>query len=133
MKLIISNKFNITEGRLVTFGIIGMVAAFGILIVFVSGGAIRPVPIFLKEKIETTVAFRNANGNLKVAGIKGNSGINPTLLTRTGGTAYILTVINQDTNLHMFYIDGLNLHTKILKHGENDTITIYPKNEGAYN
>jgi CoA-dependent NAD(P)H sulfur oxidoreductase len=32
-------------------------------------------------------------------------------------TVYALTVINQDNNLHMLYIDGLNLHTKILKPG----------------
>jgi hypothetical protein len=32
----------------------------------------------------------------------------------------------------MFYIDGLNLHTKILRPGDNDTITIYPRTEGVY-
>jgi hypothetical protein len=33
----------------------------------------------------------------------------------------------------MFYIDGLNLHTKLLRYEENDTITIQPKKEGIYN
>jgi hypothetical protein len=33
----------------------------------------------------------------------------------------------------MLYIDGLNLHTKILRAGDSDTITVYPKEEGSYN
>lgn len=33
----------------------------------------------------------------------------------------------------MFYIDGLNIHTKLLRAGENDTITIFSKKEGTYN
>jgi len=32
----------------------------------------------------------------------------------------------------MFYIDGLNLHTRILRPGDNDTITKYPKREDVY-
>lgn len=40
---------------------------------------------------------------------------------------HALTVINQDNELHMLYIDVLNLHTKILTPGESDTITIYPE------
>jgi hypothetical protein len=127
------SKFKLTEGRLITFGLVGMVVAFGILLVFISGGAVRHVPIFWKEKVETTVAFRNVNGDLALVGIKGTTQVNPTLLSRTGDTAYILTVINQDTIPHIFYIDGLNIHTKILRAGQNDTITIYSKHEGTYN
>jgi hypothetical protein len=103
------------------------------LLVFISGGAVRHVPIFLKEKIETTVAFRTIDGELKLVGIKGTTQVNPTLLSRTGDTAYILTVINQDKTPHVFYIDGLNMHTKILRPGQNDTITMYSKHEGTYN
>ena len=33
----------------------------------------------------------------------------------------------------MFYIDGLNVHTKLLRFGENDTITIGPDKEATYN
>ena len=34
----------------------------------------------------------------------------------------------------MFCIDGgLNIHTKVIRPGQNDTITIYSKNEGTYN
>jgi len=33
----------------------------------------------------------------------------------------------------MFYIDGLNVHTKLLRPGENDTITVRPIKEGTYN
>jgi hypothetical protein len=64
--------------------------------------------------------------------LKGNMQVNPTLVSRTGDTAYILTVINK-TNPHMFYVDGINAHTKILRYGQNDTITIYSNKEGTYN
>lgn len=73
-------------------------------------------------------------GDVKLVGIIGNTGINPTLISRTGEeTEYSLTVINEDTEPHMFYIDRLNLHTKLLRYGENDTITIQPKKEAIYN
>ena len=55
-------------------------------------------------------------------------------MSRTGDTAYILTIINQDpASPHMFYVTGINAHTKILRPGENDTITIYSKSQGTYN
>lgn len=111
-----------------------MLAAFAMLLVFVSVGGVRHVPITWKEQIWATVAFRNINGEVKVVGLKGNTQVNPILVSRTGDTAYILTVINQDPNsLHIFYIDGINAHTKILRPGNNDTITIYSKKEGTYN
>ena len=127
------SKIRLTDARLVTFGIIGMIAVFAILVLFVGGGGVRHVPITFKEIIQTTVAFRNIDGETKVVGITGNTQVNPILVSRTGtDTAYVLTVINQDDTLHMFYIDGLNLHTKILRPGESDTITVYPKSEGVY-
>jgi len=133
-KTVIS-KSRLTEGRFVALSIVAaMVAAFGLLIIFVNGGGVRHVSIFWKERIDTTVAFRNVNGELKVLGLKGTTQVDPTLVTRTGDTAYVLTVINQDTIPHLFYIgDGLNLHTKIIRPGQNDTIIIYPKSEGTYN
>ena len=133
-KNIITSHFRLTEGRLVTFGIIGMIAAFAILIFFVGAGGVRHVPITFEERIETTVAFRNIDGETKIVGLKGNTQVNPTLISRTGDdTVYALTVINQDNDLHMLYIDGLNMHTKILRPGESDTIIIYPRVEGSYN
>jgi hypothetical protein len=132
-KTVIS-KSRLTEGRFVALSIVAMVAAFALLIVFVNGGGVRHVSIFWKERIDTTVAFRNVKGELKVLGLKGTTQVNPTLVARTGDTAYVLTVINQDTIPHLFYIaDGLNIHTKIIRPGQNDTITIYPKSEGTYN
>jgi hypothetical protein len=81
-----------------------MVATFALLVVFVNEGGVRPVSIFWKEKIETTIAFRNVNGQLEVVGLKGTTQVNPTLVSRTGDTAYVLTVINQDTTSpHVFY------------------------------
>jgi hypothetical protein len=127
-------KSRLSDGRFVVLSMIAMISVFALLIVFVNGGGVRHVSIFWKEKIEASVAFRNVNGELKVVGINGITQVNPTLVSRTGDTAYILTVINQDTTPHVFYIDGgLNIHTKVIRPGQNDTITIYPKNEGTYN
>jgi hypothetical protein len=122
-----------TEGKIVALGIIGMIAAFVIALTFIGGGGVRHVPITFNELIPATVAFRDIDGETKIVGITGNTQVNPTLVSRTGSDmAYVLTVINQDDELHMLYIDGLNLHTKILRPGESDTITIYPKGEGVY-
>jgi hypothetical protein len=129
----ILSRFKLTDSRLVALGIVGVIAVFAVLILIIGGGGVRHVPISFNEIIQTTVAFRNIEGETKVVGITGNTQVNPTLVSRTGAdTAYVLTVTNQDNNLHMFYIDGLNLHTKILRPGESDTITIYPKTEGIY-
>lgn len=127
-------KYRLGEGTLVVVSVGAMIAAFALLVVFVNAGGVRHVSIFWKERIDTTVAFRNVNGELKVLGLKGTTQVNPTSVTRTGDTAYVLTVINQDTIPHLFYIgDGLNVHTKIIRPGQYDSITIYPKNEGTYN
>ena len=122
-----------TEGKLIVFSVIGMISAFAVLIIFVGGGGVRHVPITFEERIETTVAFRTIDSEIKIVGLKGNMQTNPTLVSKSGDdTVYALTVINQDNDLHMLYIDGLNLHTKILRPGESDTITIYPEKEGSY-
>ena len=124
---------NINEGTLVAIGVGGCLTALILFFVLVNGGLVRHVPITWKEKIETTIAFKTINGKLNVVGIKGNSGTNPTLLMRTKDFAMVLTVINQDKIPHMLYIDGLAVHTKILKPGENQTITFYSPTEGTYN
>jgi hypothetical protein len=129
----IISRFKLTDAKFVVFGIIGVIAAFTVLILFVGEGGVRHVPITFDEIIQTTVAFRDIDGETEVVGITGNTQVNPTLVSRTGtDTAYVLTVINQGDTSHMFYIDGLNLHTRILRPGDNDTITIYPKTEGVY-
>jgi hypothetical protein len=90
-----------------------MIFAFAILLIFVGAGGVRHVPITWKEKVQATIAFRNVNGKVEVVGLKGITQIIPTLVSRTGDTAYILTIINQDqTRPHMFYIVGINAHTK---------------------
>lgn len=126
--------FNFSEGKIIGLIVISMVLVLVISIILIGQGSVRHVPITFKEVIEATVAFKNIDGNLKVVGIIGNTGINPTLVSRTGEeTEYSLTVINNDTEPHMFYIDGLNLHTKLLRYGENDTKTIRPDKEVIYN
>jgi hypothetical protein len=125
--------FNLSERKLVLVAVVGMLVAFAVLLTLVGGGGVRHVPIYWKEKVEATVAFKTIDGQLKVVGIKGNGQVNPTLVSRTGDTAYVLTVVNEDINPHMFYIGGINAHTKLLRLGQNDTITIFSKKEGTYN
>ena len=128
-----THRYTLSEGRLVAIGVIGALTAIMLFFALISGGIVRHVPITMKEKIETTIAFKTIDGELKVVGIIGNSGINPTLLMRIQDFAMVLTVINQDKVPHMFYIDGLGVNTKILKPGENQTITFYSPTEGTYN
>lgn len=129
----IFKKFKFSEGKIITFTVIGMILVLVISIILIGLGAVRHVSITIKEVIKATVAFRNIEGDLKIVGIVGNTGINPTLVSRTGETEYSLTVINDDKQPHIFYIDRLNVHTKLLRFGENDTITIQPTKEGIYN
>ena len=124
---------NMDEGKLVAVALIGGFVALILFFVLISGGIVRHVPITWQEKIETTIAFKTVDGKLNVIGIIGNSGTNPTLLMRTKDFPMVLTVINQDSIPHMLYIDGLAVHTKILKSGENQTITFYSPTEGTYN
>jgi hypothetical protein len=117
----------------VAVALIGGLVVIILFFVLISGGIVRHVLITWQEKIETTIAFKTIDDQLNVAGINGNSGTNPTLLMRTKDFAMALTVINQDGIPHMLYIDGLAVHTKILKGGENQTITFYSPTEGTYN
>ena len=133
MKNFVLREFKFTEGRLVVFSLVGMVLVLVTSLMLIGNGIVRHVAITYKEVIKATIAFKNIDGDIKVVGIIGNMGINPTLVSRTGETEYALTVINEDKELHMFYIDGLNAHTKLLRFGENDTITIRPDKEGTYN
>ena len=110
---------------------IGM-ASFAILIVFIEEGNVRHVQIYLPEQIKQTIAFEE-NGHVRVDGVFGTGEAdNPTLVTRSGNYAYVLTVVNRGNLPHMLYIDGLNIQTKFLQSGENDTITVIPKVPGIY-
>ncbi len=132
MKNFVFREFKFTEGRLVVFSLVRMVLVLVISLMLIGNGVVGHVANTYKE-IKATVAFKNIDGDIKVVGIIGNIGINPTLVSRSGETEYALNVINEDKEPHMFYIDGLNVHTKLLRFGENDTITIRPDNEGTYN
>jgi hypothetical protein len=132
MKMNIQPK-TIGEGKIVAIGLIGGFAALILFFALISGGSVRHVPITWQEKIQTTIAFKTTNGQLNVIGIVGNTGTNPTLLMRIKDFAMVLTVINQDNIPHMLYIDGLGIHTKIVRPAENQTITFYSPTEGTYN
>ena len=57
-------NLRLTNGKLVLFGIIAMIA-FAILLIFVSRVGVRHVPITWKEKVKATLAFRNNNGEVR--------------------------------------------------------------------
>jgi hypothetical protein len=126
-------KLNIGDRTFVVVSLIGCTAAFAILIMLVSGGAVRHVSIFLPEKTENTLAFRELDGRVALVGLKGIAQVNPTLIMRTGDYAMELTVINQDDQMHILYIDGVNISTKVLRPGDTDIITFYSKGEATYN
>ena len=109
------------------------VAALAIMIGAIGQGNVREGTLFWPEKVEQTVAFREVDGKVEIVG---KSGIleenNPTLIMRTS-FAYILTIVNEGTTQHRLYIDGLEVQSDLLNPGENETITIFPTEEGVYN
>lgn len=123
----------ISDGKLVVIAIIGVMAGFALLVGLVGRGGVRGVIIEWPEAIQQTVAIRSVNNEIEVVGILGVAQVNPTLHMRTGDFAMVLTVINEDSEPHLLYIDGLNVHTKMLKPGESQTLTFYSKNEATYN
>lgn len=123
----------ISEKTIIIAGIMTGVIALVVLVGFIGQGNVREVPLYYPEKVEQTISFEEVNGKVQIVGIKGVKGeVNPTLLSRTS-FAYILTVINNGTTEHRLYIEGLNKQTDLLNPGENDTITIFPTEEGVYN
>lgn len=126
-------RLTMGDGMFVLIGLVGCMAAFAILLVVVSGGGIRHFTIFLPEKTENTLAFREVDGKVALVGIKGIAQVNPTLIMRTGDFAMELTIINQDSRVHILYIDGVNVSTKVLRPGDTDIITFRSKGEATYN
>lgn len=122
-----------SSSKIVLVALVGCISFLILIVVFVSAGFVRQVPIYWKEEVRATVAFQEIDGQLKVVGLIGNSDTNPTLVMKAGDSPYILTVINQDTQPHIFYVDGLEVHTKLLQPNENDTITLISKKESTYN
>ena len=103
------------------------------MIAFVGQGNVRQTPIFWTEKVEQTVVFEDIDGKVQLRAIKGVTGEpNPTLLSRTS-FVYILTVINNGDRHHRLYIEGFNVQTDLLEPGQQETIKIYPTEEGIYN
>lgn len=123
----------ISDGKLVLFAVVGGIAAFVIVLLFVSGGLVRHVDIFLPEKTYASVEFQDIGGHVKVVGTSGVAGANPTILMRTGDFAMELTVVNQDAERHALYIDGVQVYTMFLDHGQSEVVTFYSEGEATYN
>ena len=121
------------EKRLVAIGLVVGLAALASFVAVIGQGSVRHVEIFWPEKVEQTVAFRDAGGDVRLVGISGTAeDNNPTLIMRTS-FAYVLTVENHGDRHHRLYIDGFNVQTDLLEPGQSDTIVIYPDREGLYN
>ena len=123
----------VSEGKSVILAIAGAMAAFAIVVVFISGGFVRGTTIFLQEETQDTLAFENIGGKTALVGIVGVGGINPTLTMRTGDYAMVMTVINQDSRPHGLYVDGANASTGIIEPGQNATTTFHSHGEATYN
>lgn len=109
------------------------IAAFALLIAFAGEGNVRHVQIYLPEQIRQTVAFQG-DGTIELVGLYGTGEAhNPTLITRSGDYAYVLTVRNEGDSPHRLYIEGLEVQTDLLMPGDENTITVVPKNPGIYN
>ena len=55
------------------------------------------------------------------------------MITRSGDFTYILTIKNHGDSPHRLYIDGLEIQTKLLMPGEEDTLIVTPRKPGTYN
>jgi len=112
--------------------IIVVMLSFVLFFGFIGLGGVRHVPIYLSEQIHSTISFQNIDNETKIVGISGISGTNPTLVSRTDYD-YILTIYNYDDIPHMFFIDGLNVNSKVIQPNQNTTMTIFSLKEGDYN
>ena len=122
----------ISDRQLITIAIVIGVVGLCAFIGFIGQGNVRHVEIFWTEKVEQTVVFEEIEGEVQIRGISGIKGENnPHLISRTG-FAYILTVINNGDKHHRLYIEGIEIQTELLEPGQNETITIYPTEEGIY-
>ena len=97
---------------LVIVGLVVGIIGLAVMIGFIGQGNVRHVEIFWTEKVEQTVVFEDIGDEVKIKAIKGVKGDdNPTLISRTS-FVYILTVINNGTELHRLYVDGFNVQTE---------------------
>lgn len=78
------NQKEKSSSKIALIALVGCISFLILIIVFVSSGFVRQVPIFWKEEIRATVAFQEINGQLKVVGLIGNGDTNPTLVMKAG-------------------------------------------------
>ena len=116
---------------IVPIALVAVMIGFIIFFGFIGQGGVRHVQIYLPEKIQSTVSFQSIDNETKIVGISGINGVNPTMVSRTDYN-YILTIRNDDTIPHMFFVDGLNVNSKVIQPHQNVTMTIYSLEEGNY-
>jgi hypothetical protein len=68
-----ASRLKISDGMFVALTVAGTITVFAILLVVVSEGGVRHAQIFLPEKTENTLAFREIDGKVALVGIKGIS------------------------------------------------------------
>lgn len=122
-----------SDKKFIIFGLAGGFVALVVIFGYAGMGFVRPFSIFWPEEVRQTLEFRNINGETVVVGTVGNSGTNPSLIMRTGGYSYIITVINKDTIPHLFHVDGVDISTKLLQPGEDDQIVIRSGHDTTFN
>lgn len=120
-----------SEKKLVILALVGGFATLAGIVGFTSQGYIRHVNIFWPEEVNQTLEFRDMNGQTILVGTIGNSGTNPDLIARTD-FSYVLTIINKDTKPHLFYVDTVDLKTKLLEPDESDTLVIKNSKEATF-
>lgn len=118
-----------SEKKFVVLALVGGFAALAGIVAFAGQGYVRHVNIFWPEEVKQTLEFREVDGKTVVVGTIGNSGTNPELIARMD-FAYVLTIINKDTKPHLFYVDTVDIKTKLLEPGDSDSIVIRSNKEG---
>ncbi|HSA97508.1 MAG TPA: hypothetical protein VLF17_00315 [Candidatus Nitrosotenuis sp.] len=122
-----------SDKRFLIFGLVGGFVALAAIFGYASMGYVRAFNIFWPEEVRQTLEFQNVDGKTVVVGTVGNAGINPSLIMRTGGYSYIITVVNKDTVPHRLYVDTVNASTKLLQPDEDDQIIIRSKYDTKFN
>jgi len=121
-----------SDKTVVVAGLVAGIAGLMAMVGFVVEGNLRQTEIFYPESVVQHVSFQKVDGELAVVATQGTEGVNPTLISRTGFW-YMLTVTNEDDVPHQFYVDGVEMQTRLLFPGESERVVFMPESEGSFN